>query len=194
MSSNGHFLLVLSGPSGAGKSTFVRKALEHYEDVVYSISATTRQPRGAEKHGVDYFFVSEDEFDKMIENDALLEWAQVYNKHYYGTPKEFVTETLKTKNLIIDVDVQGGLQIIEKFPAAIFIFVQAKDIKTLEQRISKRGMMLKGELKARLQTAEEEMKYRDRYDHVIINDSLDKAFSELISIIESRKAQYHAKE
>jgi len=185
MSSN--ILLVLSGPSGAGKSTLVKMVLEAYPDFTYSVSATTRPPRPGEENGKDYFFVSEEEFKEMMERGELLEWAHVYGMYYYGTPRRFIERTLEHSSIIIDVDVQGGLQIMERFPDAVFVFIKTKDIATLEERLRKRGDVPPAELESRLKTAREEMKYADRYDHVITNTSLSRAFAELRDIIDRSK-------
>ena len=185
MSSN--ILLVLSGPSGAGKSTLVKMVLDEYNDFIYSVSATTRAPRNGETEGKEYFFVSEETFKEMIENDGLIEWARVYDTDYYGTPRKFIKQNLKTVSIIIDADVQGGIQIMNKFPDAVSVFVKTEDIATLEERIRKRGDVSEDNLKKRLNTALEEMKSIPIYKHVITNTTLDEAFKDLKHIIDSHR-------
>ena len=185
MSSN--VLVVLSGPSGAGKSTLVKMMLDSYDDFIYSISATTRSPRSGEIEGKDYFFVSHGDFKEMIKNDGLIEWAKVYDTDYYGTPRIFIEENLKTANIIIDADVQGGIQIMNKFPDAVSVFVKTKDIATLEERIRKRGDVSEENMKKRLHTALEEMKSISTYKCVITNTTLEEAFQELKDIIDSHR-------
>jgi guanylate kinase len=186
MSNN--ILVVLSGPSGAGKSTLVRMVLDDYEDFIYSVSATTRAPRPGEVEGKDYFFVDEERFREMIENNELIEWAKVFGTNYYGTPKTFIEETLMRKNIIIDVDIQGGLQVMETFPDAVFIFVKVDSMKTLENRIRGRGDVSEEDLRSRLETSRNEMEYSDRYNYIITNTDLDQAYSELKRIINQKKA------
>ncbi|MFH1708057.1 MAG: guanylate kinase [Planctomycetota bacterium] len=184
-----NFMLVLSGPSGAGKSTLVRRILAEYSGFTYSVSATTRAPRPGEREGVDYFFVSEERFQAMIREDALLEWARVYDRFYYGTPRAFVEEQLRQgRDLVVDVDVQGGLQIMDRFPAAEFVFVRTRDIATLEARIRDRGTMNPAELTARLATARAELAQAGRYRHEIVNEDLEQAWAELQAVIRARKA------
>ncbi len=184
MSSN--ILVVISGPSGSGKSTLVARLLEDSDDFTYSVSATTRSPRPGEVDGRDYFFVSREKFKEMIQNGDLLEWAEVYGRAFYGTPKEFILTTLKSSNIVLDADVQGGLQIMETYPDALFIFIEAESVEILEERIRSRGSMSPEDLEARLATARNELTFRDRYDHVITNIDIDQAFSELKQIIQGR--------
>lgn len=185
MSSN--ILVVLSGPSGAGKSSLVRLILERCPDFVYSVSATTRAPRAGEAEGRDYFFVTPERFRQMQDTGELLEWAEVFGRYHYGTPRAFVTAKLQTGSVIVDVDVQGGLQIMKTWPAALFVFVQTDSIATLEKRIRSRGSMAPDELEARLATARNELTFKDRYDHVITNHNLEEAYRELAALIDSRR-------
>jgi guanylate kinase len=184
MSNN--ILAVISGPSGSGKSTLVGRLLEEFGNFSYSVSATTRPPREGEVEGQDYFFVSENLFREMIDNNMLLEWAHVYGRHYYGTPRAFVMEKLNESNVVLDADVQGGLQIMETYPEGLFIFIQAESVDVLRERILARGEMAAEDLEARMKTAEEELSHRDRYSHVITNTDLDTAYSELKNIIQNR--------
>jgi len=187
MSNN--FLLVLSGPSGAGKSTLVRRVLDEFTDFAYSVSATTRAPRPGEQEGVHYFFVSEARFQAMIREGALIEWARVYDRFYYGTPRAFIEEQIRRgRNIVVDVDVQGGLQIMERFPAAEFVFIRTRDLATLEARIRNRGAMEPAELAARLATARAELALAGRYRHVIDNEDLAQAWAALKAVILARKA------
>ena len=176
-------LFIVSGPSGVGKGTVCRLALERDNNVVISVSVTERLPRAGEVDGVNYYFIDNFQFDEMIEKDSLLEWAQ-YGKYRYGTPRDKVYQALYDgKNVILEIDVQGGLQVKEKEPKAVLIFVMPPDFEVLQQRLRGRGTENEEQIQTRLKRAEEELAYRDSYDYVMVNDKLDTAAEELLKII-----------
>ncbi|MDA8234095.1 MAG: guanylate kinase [Clostridia bacterium] len=176
-------LLVVSGPSGAGKGTLCKALMGKYQEVRYSISATTRPPRTGERDGEDYFFKSREEFEVMIAQEELLEWAPVHD-NYYGTPRLPVMEALAGGNdIILEIDVQGALQVKEKFPDAVFIYILPPSMKELEQRLINRGTDSPEIIAKRMKNAVGELAYVNRYDYVIINDSMDAAAVKLEAVI-----------
>ena len=178
-------LFVLSGPSGSGKSTLIHNALEHESNCVMSISMTTREPRGQEIDGVDYNFCDDATFKGMIDSGSLLEHAQVFGKHYYGTPKQFVDDQFaQGNNVIMDIDVQGAMQIRERMPEdSVLIFVTPPSQEELERRLRKRGTEKEEAILSRLEEAEREIARWKDYDYLIINDQLDKAVLQLRHIL-----------
>lgn len=178
-------LIVLSGPSGVGKGTVCSALRKRSSNLVYSISATTRQPRENEVDGVHYFFKDRAEFQKMIEQNALLEWAQ-YMGNYYGTPRKFVEDTLKAgRDIILEIEVQGALQVKEQFPEGVFIFLTPPSMLELERRITGRGTE-PGEIRAgRLTVAEHEMALIHEYDYAVVNDEVALACDRIMSIVEA---------
>ncbi|MEQ6358496.1 guanylate kinase [Thermoanaerobacter thermohydrosulfuricus] len=182
-------LIVLSGPSGAGKGTICKALMKKEKNLKLSISATTRQPRSGEIEGKNYFFKSEEEFEKMIENDSFLEWAKVYD-HYYGTPKDFVLKNLEEGNdVVLEIDIQGALKIKEKFPEGVFIFILPPSMEELKNRIKKRGTETEEEIIKRFKSAYEELNYVSRYNYVVINDSVEEAVEKIRAIIIAEKCR-----
>lgn len=182
-------LIVLSGPSGAGKGTICKALMEKEKNLKLSISATTRQPRSGEIEGKNYFFKSEEDFEKMIENDSFLEWAKVYG-HYYGTPKDFVLKNLEEGNdVVLEIDIQGALKIKEKFPEGVFIFILPPSMEELKNRIKKRGTETEEEIIKRFKSAYEELNYVSRYNYVVINDSVEEAVEKIRAIIIAEKCR-----
>lgn len=176
-------LMVISGPSGVGKGTICDALIRKYQDIVYSVSATTRKPRSGEKHGKDYFFCSIDEFLKLLQDDMLLEWAKVYD-NYYGTPKKYVDEVLSQgKDCILEIDIQGALQIKQKMPEGVFIFIAPPSKEELVRRITCRGTESPEEISKRMSQVEREMHHADDYDYIVINDSVHNAVSNIRAII-----------
>ncbi|MCP8616576.1 guanylate kinase [Salirhabdus salicampi] len=178
-------LFVLSGPSGVGKGT-VRKALfDNATDLQYSISVTTRNPREGEQDGVDYFFRQKEEVEQMIEKGKLLEWAQ-YVGNYYGTPREYVEETLENgKDVFLEIEVQGALQVKKNFPQGVFIFLIPPSLEELKNRIVSRGTETEDLVKNRLLAAKKEIDMMDAYDYVVVNDEVDNAVDRILSIVKS---------
>ena len=179
-------LIVLSGPSGVGKGT-VRAAIFSKEEqkFVYSISATTRLPRTGETDGVDYFFKTREEFEQMIQNKQLLEYAE-YVGNYYGTPLEYVENTLaKGKDVFLEIDVQGAIQVRELMPDGVFIFLTPPDLNELESRIVNRGTDSDEVIAKRMKTAREELELMKYYDYSVVNDTVDNAVQKIEAIIQT---------
>jgi guanylate kinase len=176
-------LIIFTGPSGVGKGTIVKKLFKQLEDIKFSVSCTTREKRPGEEEGINYFYKTREEFDQMINNDELLEWAEfVGNK--YGTPRNFVDETLLSGNdVFLEIEVQGALQVMEKFPGSISIFLVPPRFEDLEFRLRQRGTESEEFLQKRLTKAREEMKYLDKFDYVVINDNIDQAVEMIKALI-----------
>lgn len=177
-------LIVLSGPSGVGKGT-VRQAIFSQEDTKfeYSISVTTRKPREGERNGVDYFFKSREEFEHMIENKKLLEWAE-YVGNYYGTPVDYVEQTLSEgKDVFLEIEVQGALQVREAFPEGLFIFLAPPSLSELQNRIITRGTEFEELIRNRMAAAKEEIEMMDAYDYVVENDDVELACERIKAIV-----------
>lgn len=179
-------LIVVSGPSGVGKGTICKELLKKYDNVEISVSATTRNPRAGEIQGVNYFFTKKVDFEEAIKEDEFLEYAQVY-ENYYGTPKKFVLEKVNEgKNVLLEIDIQGALQVKEKYPEGIFVFILPPSLKELKDRIIKRGSETEESLKLRFSKAYEEITLIKEYDYFIMNDMVENAVSKLESIIDSQ--------
>ena len=177
-------LIVLSGPSGVGKGT-VRQAIFSQEDTKfeYSISVTTRKPREGERNGVDYFFKTREEFEHMIENKKLLEWAE-YVGNYYGTPVDYVEQTLSEgKDVFLEIEVQGALQVREAFPEGLFIFLAPPSLSELQNRIITRGTESEELIRNRMAAAKEEIEMMDAYDYVVENDDVELACERIKAIV-----------
>ena len=176
-------LIILSGPSGVGKSTVVAKTMELRDDLCFSVSVTTRPPRPGEVDGKDYFFISSEQFDRMVENNELLEHAS-YVQNSYGTPRSFVEDRLeKGFNVILDIEVQGARQVFEKVPDAVSVFVLPPSMQVLEQRLYARGTETEQTIAARLTRARQEIQEADFYQYMIVNDIIDNAAAELNAVI-----------
>lgn len=179
-------LIVLSGPSGVGKGT-VRKAIfdNYSNDFDYSISMTTRKKRVGEKEGIDYYFRTKEEFEKLIEEGGLLEYAK-YVGNYYGTPLEYVNKTLDAgRDVFLEIEVQGALKVREKMPEAIFVFLSPPNLDELESRIVNRGTDSEDMIQKRMKKAVEELKLIQYYDYVVENDTVQNAARKIRNIIES---------
>lgn len=178
-------LFIVCGPSGVGKGTVCKELLKNKPEVGLSISATTRERRKGEFEGVNYHFIKKAKFEEMIENDEFLEYARVYD-NFYGTPKKYVLEELnKGKDIILEIDPQGAMQVKEKFPEGIFIFLLPPSMEELKNRITTRGRDSEENIRRRLKCAYDEIDFIKEYDYYIINDELSKAVNSLISIIET---------
>ncbi|MCU6795258.1 MULTISPECIES: guanylate kinase [Paenibacillus] len=176
-------LIVLSGPSGVGKGTVCKALRGCAPDLVYSVSATTRVPREGEVDGVNYFFKTREQFKKLIDTDQILEWAE-YVGNYYGTPRQFVEETLNSgKDIILEIEVQGALQVKQKFPQGVFIFLLPPSLDELESRIVGRGTESEESIRSRMSVAMDEFRLMDYYDYAIVNDKVENACSRIQSII-----------
>jgi guanylate kinase len=176
-------LIVLSGPSGVGKGTVCAALRQKATDIVYSVSATTRQPRLGEQDGVNYFFKSKEQFLSMIEREELLEWAE-YVGNYYGTPSEFVRNTLDSgKDIILEIEVQGALKVKQKFPEGVFIFLLPPSLGELQNRIVTRGTDSAEAISNRMTVALEEISLMKHYDYAIVNDQVESACQRIQSIL-----------
>lgn len=183
-------LVVMSGPSGVGKGT-IRKALFHIPDnnFTYSVSMTTRKPRVGEVNGVDYFFVSREEFEANIRDGKLLEYAEFVGE-FYGTPLFFIEQKLlEGKEVIIEIEVQGALQVREKMPDAVFVFIVPPSKKALEERLKNRGTEDEKIIQQRLAKAEREYNLAYKYDYIVVNDDVNNAADRIYAIIRAEHAK-----
>lgn len=176
-------LLVVSGPSGSGKSSIVKELLDRL-DLDFSVSVTTRLPRPGERHGVHYSFISRKDFETMIDNGELLEWA-LYNTRYYGTPAaQVAAATASGRDILLEIEVQGARQVREKRPDALMFFIAPPSIEELEQRLTRRGDTAVADIEDRLEIAETEIaEAPGLFDHIIVNDRLDRAVAEIEALV-----------
>ena len=183
MSKKKGILIVVSGFSGAGKGTLMKRLLEDYDDYALSVSATTRSPRPGEEDGREYFFKSVEEFEKMIAQDELIEYAKYVN-NYYGTPKEYVMQQLEEgKDVILEIEIQGALKVKEKYPDTLLLFVTPPGARELKERLVGRGTETMEVIESRMKRAVEESEGMDQYDYLVINDDLDTCVKEMPRII-----------
>lgn len=178
-------LIVYSGPSGVGKGTLIKPLLG--DKMTLSVSMTTRAPRQGEENGREYFFVSEDEFERIADDGGFLEYAR-YNRNYYGTPRSYVEEALlQGVDVILEIEVQGAMKVRENFPEAVFIFVMPPSVEILRERLSGRGTETEEEVLRRMKIAIDEMNVSRKYDYIIINDNIDEARTKFNVIIEASR-------
>ena len=184
---DGGFLLVLSGPSGSGKGTVSEALMKNNDDIIFSTSVTTRTPRPGEVNGENYFFATREEFEEMVEKDELLEHAFVHT-NYYGTPKKFVFDEIeKGEIVLLEIDVQGALQIKEKYKEAVFIFLIPPTMDELRSRLVKRDTETEDEIETRYRNAFRELDFVGEYDYFVINDAIDNAVKDIETIIAAEK-------
>lgn len=180
-------LLIISGPSGAGKGTVVNELMKEDDKFCLSVSVTTRKPRAGEKEGVSYYFRTEDEFKRLIDENKLLEYA-TFCGNYYGTPLKFVEERLNEgKNVILEIEVQGAVQVKEKYPDAVLIFLTPDKLNALEDRLRGRDTESDEVIAMRLRRAKEEVKLIDKYDYIVLNDLVRNATSQINKIVDAEK-------
>jgi len=176
-------LYVISGPSGVGKTSIIDGVMKRVNNVVFSVSCTTRPKRPNEVEGRDYFFLDEETFMRMVERDEFLEWAVVHG-YYYGTPRKFVEEQLrKNINVILDIDVQGAMTVMKKFKDAVFIFVAPPSFDELKKRLLKRGTERQEDMIKRLEDAKKELEQIPKFQYLIVNVDLQESIDQLTSII-----------
>lgn len=178
-------LFVVSGPSGAGKGTLLSQVIERIPDAWVSVSATTRSPRPGEIEGVHYFFLDTDHFKSLVEQDGFLEWAQVHD-NYYGTLKQSVIDHMNAGDqVILEIDVQGALQVRKALPEAHLVFIEPPSLEELERRLRQRATETEDVISSRMKTAEVELAQKMEYDVQVVNDDLERAVDELVEVINS---------
>lgn len=179
-------LLAISGPSGVGKGTIKKELMRRRPDVVESISCTTRLPREGETHGREYFFISHEEFKSRIEQGDFLEYDEHFG-NFYGTPKSFVEKTLRDKSVILEIDVVGALNAKKEFPDCLLIMVVPPSVEELKKRLMGRNSETETEIQTRLDRLNYELSLKDKYDYIVVNETVDGAVEEIISIIDEAK-------
>jgi guanylate kinase len=180
-------LIVISAPSGAGKTTLCHRLLSDFPELVLSISSTTRAPRGAEKHGIEYLFLSKDEFERQIRAGRFAEWAEVHG-NFYGTSKDVIEKAFGAgKSVLLDIDVQGAASLRHAYPRqSCTIFIAPPSLQTLEQRLRARQTDSEQTIQKRVRNAKEEMQRMPEFDQVVVNDQLEAAYAELQAIVRSQ--------
>ncbi len=182
-------LLVVSGPSGAGKGTICDALRHKFPQIRYSVSMTTRPPREGERDGINYFFADNAHFKELIKEDAFLEYADVYG-HYYGTPKKYVFDRLEAGNhVMLEIDIQGAMQVREKYAEGVFIFIVPPSLDVLSKRLHKRHTDTEEVIAGRLAKASAELEWISRYDYVIVNDDLDAAINKAVAVISAEECK-----
>ena len=181
-----HVLMAVSGPAGVGKGTIVKTIIQRREDVVESVSCTTRLPREGEIDGKHYFFITKEEFLRRIEEKDFLEYDEHFG-NYYGTPRSFVEKTLETKSVILEIDVVGALNVKKVFPECVLVMIAPPSVEELKRRLIGRGSEDEESLKTRLARLDFELSQKDKYDYFIVNDDLETAILEVEQIIDGVK-------
>jgi guanylate kinase len=182
-------IFAFSAPSGAGKTTILKQVLKDYPEIVFSVSATTRKKRSDEVDGREYFFISEEEFKKKIDNDEFIEWENFFG-YYYGTLKSSVNKNIEEgKSVFLELDVKGALNIKKLYPDSVLIFIEPPSFEELIKRLKKRNTETEEDFNKRIERAEMELSLKDKFDYFVVNNFLDKAVSEVREIIEKNKKE-----
>ncbi|MBQ0078759.1 MAG: guanylate kinase [Eubacterium sp.] len=182
-------LFVISGPSGTGKGTIINEILKANDDIRLSISMTTRQPREGEQHGVQYFFATREEFEALIAEDGFIEYADVYG-NYYGTPKKAVNDWMESgQDVLLEIDVQGAIQVKEKFPEAILLFILPPSLIVLRARLEGRRTDTQEVINKRMANAAKEIALVGHYDYAVVNNKLEVAVEEAVAIIKGQRCK-----
>ena len=191
---NEGLLVVISAPSGGGKGTILKELFAKDDNLVLSVSATTRSPRPGEEHGKQYYFLQKEEFEELISQGKMLEYAQ-YVGNYYGTPREPVDQWMaQGKDVVLEIEVQGGAQIKKLMPGCVSIFILPPSMEVLEKRLRDRGTEEDATVRKRLEKAREEIPHAKDYDYVVFNDRLEDAVEDLRAILRAEKRKYHRNE
>ncbi len=176
-------IIAVSAPSGAGKTTIVKNILKDFPELVFSVSATTRTKRERETEGVEYFFISEEDFKKKIENDEFVEWEKFYD-YYYGTHKSFIEQNINNgKCVLVEIDVKGALELKRIYPDSVLIYIVPPSFDVLVERLKNRRTENEADLKKRIERAKMELSLKNKFDYLVKNDELDKALSETENIV-----------
>ena len=184
-------LIVFAAPSGAGKSSLIKEIISNNENIELSVSATTRSPREGETHGKDYFFITDNEFNDLKKKDAFIESADVHG-HQYGTLKAFVEEKLENDiSVVLDIDVQGFIQISNSIKEVISIFIIPPSLDELKKRLILRGLDADDVINRRMENAIKELKHAKNFDHIVLNDDFNRAFNDITSIIFDKNYEYN---
>ncbi len=186
MNNNRNVLVVLSGPSGVGKGTLAKLLVENNKNISLSISCTTRAPRDGEVNGREYFFIEKEDFKSKIENDGFLEYSNHF-ENYYGTPKQFVLDSLKEKDVLLEIDVNGGLEVKKNFPSAVLIMIVPPSREEIRNRLIKRNTETIEKINSRMERIDYELSKKDLYDYAVVNDKLQDALIEIEEIIKKEK-------
>ena len=183
-------LIVISGPSGCGKGTICKELRARHPEIKVSVSTTTREIRAGEVEGRDYRYISKEEFERQVQEGEFLEYARIYSGNYYGTPKKYVKETLMAgDDLILEIDIQGALQVKEKFEEGVFIFLVPPSMEELHRRLVQRGRETPELIMERFKSTYEEMNFINRYNYVVTNDKVDEAIKKIEAIIAAEKCR-----
>jgi guanylate kinase len=181
-------IIVISAPSGVGKTTLTKRLLQ-ISSFTYSVSFTTRPPRKNEIEGVDYYFISNEEFQKMVQEEKFVEWARVHGE-LYGTSIDLLDNAIETKkDVVLEVDVKGGIKIKKKYPKAVLIFLLPPSWQELEKRLNKRGTEVIEKIRERIKQAKKEITYAPSYDYLVVNDNINKALSDILSIVKAERCR-----
>lgn len=179
-------LIVLSGPSGVGKGTIAKLLTERNENIALSISCTTRKPRTNEEHGREYFFISKEEFNSLKDTGGFLEYSEHF-ENCYGTPIKFVLDKLKTQDVLLEIDVNGGLEVKKNFPSAVLIMLLPPSVEEVKRRLLKRSTETEEKIKMRMERIEYELGKQNQYDYAVVNDELEIAYEDVLKIINDEK-------